>query len=272
MPTYRAGFLLVALLFLSLASHAELAAALASGDAESPTTLDPILLDGFDGGMTCAWNVVTGIVESCPTTIGVVQSGGSFGRANFSGVYLTAFSADHKHFWAADALVGAQWNGVYFYRGVGAAVLDGTFQIGVPLDVDGAVTEFDVSPPGETFTEILAGTALVTGSPGATTPLTGVGVLTLASLANGEPYEGVLVQVSTVKVIASGASDQLTLQDNSGNTVVMDDLAYDYAGASYPIGTCFSTVTGIMHVDGLNNVRILLPRSAVDLVTGFGCV
>lgn len=269
----RPGLLAAYALAVGIASPPTLAGASALGDWRESPELITILLDGFEAGDACSWTESVGLGEICAATVIEVQSGVHAGDVGLSGVFLTAFSADHKHFWAADALAGAAWNGIYFYRGPGATVLDGSFQIGGSVDVSGTVAEFDASPPGETFTEILTGlptTNAPAGSP--PTPLTGVSVATLASLASGEPYEGVLVQVSTVKVAASGASDQLTLQDNSGDIVVMDDLAFDYAASSYPVGTCFATVTGIMHVDGTNNVRILLPRLVADLVTGFGCL
>lgn len=269
----RSGLVVASALVVGIALLSTPARASAPEDWAEAPDLITILLDGFEAGDACSWNLSVGLGEACAASVVGVQSGIHAGEVSLTGVFLTAFSADRKHFWAADALAGAAWNGVYFYRGAAATVLDGSFQIGGSVDVSGTVAEFDASPPGETVTEILTGlptTNAPAGSP--PTPLTGVSVATLASLASGEPYEGVLVQVSTVKVAASGASDQLTLQDNSASTIVMDDLAFDYAAASYPVGTCFSTVTGVMHVDGLANVRILLPRSAADLVTGFGCL
>lgn len=269
----RSGLLVASALVVGIASLPTPAGASALGDWRESPELITILQDGFEAGDACSWNLSVGLGETCAATVIEVQSGVHAGDVGLAGVFLTAFSADHKHFWAADALAGAAWNGVYFYRGPAASVLDGSFQVGGSVDVSGAVAEFDASPPGETFTEILVGLPTINTPAGfPPTPLTGISVATLASLASGEPYEGVLVQVATVKVAASGASDQLTLQDNSGDTVVMDDLAFDYAASSYPFGTCFATVTGVMHVDGANNVRILLPRSAADLITGFGCL
>lgn len=272
MATLRTGFLVAAVLTVSEVSrHASTATSPLEEwrAASGPVT---ILVEGFESGDACNWTSSVGMPGTCTTTVVEVQTGAHSGDAVFTELSLTAFSADRKHFWAADSPMGAEWNGVYFFRGAGATALDGSYQLGSSVDVTGTVEEFDPSPPGETLTQILVGelTLLSAGPPPA--PLTGVAVLTLGSLAAGEPYEGVLVLAATVKVVASATSDRLTLADNSGNTFVMDDLAFDYSAASYPIGTCFSTVTGVMHVNGFDDMRIFLPRSPADLIAGSGCL
>lgn len=272
MATLQTYFLVAAALIVSVVSRSAPAEANPLEKWSAAPELVTILVDGFESGDACNWTSSVGLAETCATTVVEVQSGVHSGDVDFTGLFLTAFSADRKHFWAADSLTGAAWNGVYFFRGAAAIALDGSYQLGSSVDVSGTVEEFDPSPPGETLTQIVVGALalLSAGSPPA--PLTAVSVLTLGSLAAGEPYEGVLVQAATVRVVASGASDRLTLQDNSGDSFVMDDLSFDYAAASYPIGTCFSTVTGVMHVNGFDDIRIFLPRSGADLITGFGCL
>jgi hypothetical protein len=96
-------------------------------------------------------------------------------------------------------------------------------------------------------------------------PLAGVGAATLSSLSMGEPYEGVLVTLENLDVAAIDTNfDLITLREAAtGATIVMDDFIYDFADNDFPIGTSFSSVTGVMHV--AFDQRYLLPRTAVDL-------
>ena len=125
----RSGLLVASALVVGIASLPTPAGASALGDWRESPELITILLDGFEAGDACSWNLSVGLGETCAATVIEVQSGVHAGDVGLAGVFLTAFSADHKHFWAADALAGAAWNGVYFYRGPAATVLDGSFQI-----------------------------------------------------------------------------------------------------------------------------------------------
>jgi len=85
------------------------------------------------------------------------------------------------------------------------------------------------------------------------------------------------VQLGPVKVQATASGDRLTLIDNTGKTIVVDDDAYNYAASSYPAATgetavtCFSTLTGVMSLNIFDNQRRLMPRAETDLVVGAGC-
>lgn len=204
----------------------------------------------------------------CTATVFAIQSGGFVaGTVHLASVVVTGRHVNNHDLWVADAPTAASQQGIFVYRGPSAPPLASA--VGDTIDVDGTVTEFDPSPPGDTLTEIDAsiGTVTQTGTGFPPTPLAGVGVVTLGSIAAGEPYEGVLVAIANVRVTGAGGSNQLTLTDGSGNPIVMDDLAYAYSAASYPLNTCFASVVGVMHLDLVANVRLIAPRSASDLQT-----
>jgi hypothetical protein len=80
----------------------------------------------------------------------------------------------------------------------------------------------------------------------------------------------VLVQVGPVSVIQVLSSNRLVLSDGTAQ-LVTDDLAFPYDLASYPLGTCFTRVTGILDTAPVDGTFRLLPRSAFDLAVGSGC-
>ncbi|MEO7730664.1 MAG: hypothetical protein ABIY55_06795, partial [Kofleriaceae bacterium] len=64
--------------------------------------------------------------------------------------------------------------------------------------------------------------------------------------------------------------------DRAGDTVTMgDDVFASYSGSMTPslpaAGTCFDTITGVMSVQTVDDVRTLNPRSAADMVVGTSC-
>jgi hypothetical protein len=92
-------------------------------------------------------------------------------------------------------------------------------------------------------------------------PLSGVIINTLSITATGEPYESVLVTLSNLRCRRCRATTgDLTVAP----TIVMDDDVFDYAAATCPIGTCFSTVTGVMGVNVFDDERRIFPRSTAD--------
>ncbi|MEO8276612.1 MAG: hypothetical protein ABI639_10345 [Thermoanaerobaculia bacterium] len=235
-----------------------------SGPDDISPDLTLILEDSFESGVFCAWSFATGATQICSTTIFEIQRQGRTGLVGLGPVVVTGFSSDRKHFWAADHQAAAPWEGMYFFRGA-AAPLDGGVQIGSTVDVDGTVQEF------ATFTELVVNGVSVENSGPAPTALSGIGAATLSDGVLGEPYEGVLVQLSNLKISAFATGDEITLQDASNDTIVMDDKAYDYDSTSYILGDCFDLVRGVMHVDSSTGVRTILPRSADDLQPGVGC-
>jgi hypothetical protein len=200
-------------------------------------------------------------------TVEDVQRGDATGEVSIAGVVVTALSKDGKHLWVADEAAAAAYGGVYVYRGGGADVLGDDVVVGATVDVSGTVTELDLGDPpaGDTLTEIAGATVSNAVAPaGAPVPLGGEAVATLASIDDGEPFEGVLVQVGGVAVTATNGS-LVTLGDGD-SAIVMDDDIFSYATPD--VGTCYTTVVGIMGLSVVDDERRLLPRQAGDLVLG----
>lgn len=203
---------------------------------------------------------------------------------NLTNVFVTARDdiGGNKGFWVADALQGAASNGVYVYTGnTGAATNpalppDAALVIGARVSIVGSVDEFDLgamgaAPVGDTVTEVV--NPIISGimAPGAApTPATTATAGTLATIgAAGEPWEGVLVRLSNVKVTNNNAgSGKVELTDTSGMTVLADDESFAFSPQASPVvvGTCYSTFTGVMHVQINDDVRTINPRNAGDIV------
>ncbi|MCA9678155.1 MAG: hypothetical protein H6709_21545 [Kofleriaceae bacterium] len=241
------------------------------------TACDNGIDDDADGFADCA-DFSCQVLPACQTdtTVSDVQMGTVSGAVTLSGVVITAISKDGKHLWVADDPAAAAYNGVYVYRGSGAAVLTGEFVIGATVDVHGTVSEYDPNNTGNPLTEILAysdqgGAVTFVSAPGtAPTPITNQTAATLADFTNGEPYEGVLVQLANMKVTVVTTSGQRRTLSDGTNTIVMDDDAYDYQTA-YPVDTCFATITGVMTTNTFDNERRILPRPGDIVDTGGTC-
>jgi len=232
-----------------------------------------VFSDGFEFGDTCLWSSTVGSTGSCvppAVTVTDIQTGGVSGPVALSGVILTARSADGRQYWIADDPFAAPWQGVYVDRGSGASPLGAEFAPGAVVDLTGYAIEYDPVPPGDTLTEVLSGDPMLTGTD-VVIPLAGLPLSVLGSIDEGEPLEGVVVEIADVSVVAVDTGDRLTLSDGSG-ILEMDDAAFDYSAATYPVGTCFATVVGVSHLDPVADRRQILPRGAADLVLGGGCL
>lgn len=212
---------------------------------------------------------------SVATTVASIQMGTSTGAIVINEAYVTArdeIGNNSKGLWVADSLAAAAHNGIYVLTGSTAP--DAAAVIGAKIKVQGTVTEFDVNPQaGDKLTEITNSTLTFIAAPSAApTPLTGVAITDLSDIGTaGEPYEGVLVQLSTLKVTNNALGfGKIELTDNNNNKIIMDDDSF--APTTAPANsTCYTTVTGVMNVQLTDNARTINPRSAADLVTGTGC-
>jgi hypothetical protein len=220
------------------------------------------------GGTGCAAVTVT------PTTVANIQNGtvAAGASAKLSGVFVTARELTStggigERLWVADSLRGASQNGILIFF---TAAIDPSFAVGAQIDVRGKISEFGTM--SNTLTELTNPVVTLVDAPGAPpTPVT-----LPAAQVTGEAYEGVLVQITNAKVTAIGAHNQVTLTDNAGGSVILDDdVFFGYTGtatASVPaMGACFASITGVMNVQTDDNVATLNPRSAADMVTGDGC-
>ena len=193
--------------------------------------------------------------------------------ANLTNVFVTARDdiGTSKGIWVADALVAAPSNGVFVFTG---STLAANLTIGATVSVQGTIDEFDIAPAGmlpmgDTVTEVTGGTPVLVTAPGTLPTAIVEDPAVLSNIgAPGEAYEGVLVQVNTVKVTAALLNGQFELTTNNATKIVMDDEAFVSAPA---VGTCYSSVTGVMHVQLTDNIRTINPREAGDFVVGTGC-
>lgn len=206
------------------------------------------------------------------TSVGASQTQVSPEAADLANVFITARDdiGTNKGIWVADGLAAEASHGVYVFVG---ATLPATLAVGATVNVQGTVEEFDVSPAaGDAVTEITNGTVTVVAAPGTTLPSPLViAPATLSDIsAAGEPYEGVLVQVTTVKLTASLMNGKYELTANDQTKIIIDDEAFVFATAP-TVGTCYASVTGVMHVQLTDNIRTLNPRDLTDLVPGTGC-
>ena len=197
-------------------------------------------------------------------------------------VYITALgttSPDDKSIWISTSPTAAIHEGVQAFYGR-AAFPAGT-AIGAKIDVLGTVLEYDNSgSTGDKLTELSRSSIKVKAPPDALTPLvpiTGISTADVGDVgAAGEPYEGVLVQLTGLKVTAIGTGDA-TLSDTStpAKTLSIDNEIFDYTPAPFAMDNCYATVTGIASLNTLDDKRMILPRSADDLVldaTGAACL
>jgi hypothetical protein len=228
-------------------------------DLVLPRSVDDVVL----GGAGC---------RPMATSVGTAQTQVSPEAADLTNVFITGLDdiGTSKGIWVADSLAAEVSHGVYVF--VGSALLP-TMVVGATISVQGTVDEFDVSPAaGDMLTEITNGTFTVVAPPGTTAPSPlVVAPATLSDIgAPGEPYEGVLVQVTTVKLTASLLNGKYELTANDQSKIIIDDEAFAFATAP-TVGTCYATVTGLMHVQLTDNIRTLNPRGLTDLVVGTGC-
>lgn len=232
--------------------------------------------DDYDGFADCADFSCQDTDPACVTTTSVadIQMGTVTGTVSLASVFVTGRDdiPGSRGVWVSDALQGAAYNGIYVYTGSGT--LDPTLVVGATVSVTGNVQEFDTGTPamGDTLTEIggPAVVTLVSPAGGAPTPLTGVSAATLSDITTGEPYEGVLVQLTNVKVTnPSLGQGKVQLTDNNGDTIVMDDDAFSYPAQT--MDTCYGTLTGLSSLQLIDDIRTIAPRSAADMVVGAGC-
>lgn len=186
-------------------------------------------------------------------------------------VYVTAIStvsASNKSVWVSSSLTAAANEGVQVFWG--SPNLPAGTEIGAKLDITGTVVEYDNSgSTGDKLTEITRPTIKVKAPPDLANnplvPLTAITTGVIGSIVDGEPYEGVLVTLTGLKVTTIGTSDS-TLTDTSDKTISLDNDIFDYSGAPFAADVCYASITGIASLNTLDDKRTLLPRSATDLV------
>lgn len=209
-------------------------------------------------------------------TVASIQMGTTTGTVTLNNVFVMARddAPSTKGIYVADALQAAEYNGIFVYMGNGT--IPANLVVGATVNVTGNVQEFDVgtTPVGDKMTEISNSTVTFVAAPtGAPMPATTANAQTLSDIgANGEPWEGALVQLTNLKVTNNAlGNNKVQLVDNNGVNIVMDDDLLPAPFTAPANNTCFATVTGVMNVQLNDNIRTINPRSAADTVVGTGC-
>ena len=214
---------------------------------------------------------------NCPlpkqTTVTAIQMGTATGAVTLENVFVTGVTFNRSNLFVADALQAAPYNGVFVFRG-GSTVSDLPPEIerGAVVNISGTVTEFmgvtEIIDPIVTF--VAAPSGLPT--PVATT------VATLNDPTNGEPFEGVYVQISDVSasdVVEAGGpmgfDFYYTLNQGTDQIVVDDDIYRNTPDD----GECYATFSALFHYNNFTTPipahLNLLPTAATDLVPGTNC-
>jgi hypothetical protein len=220
-----------------------------------------------------------------PATVADLQDGTRKvnDKVKLTGVYImgteTVAAGFGPRVWISDTLNAAAGKGVLIFQS--GAVNATTAPLGTQVDVTATLTEFlPKGATGKTETELEPATVtLNTAATTAPTPLAidAATIPTIFDITNGEQYEGTLVTIKGVKVTAQGSGadtthNMITLTDAAGDTITMDDDAFDFYGGAMAtpnlpaVGTCYSTLTGLMDVQGNDNVRTINPHAATDMV------
>lgn len=233
------------------------------GDTACGDTMD----NDYDGFADCADFSCQDTVAACTTdtTVVAIQDGtiAENTAVGLTDVIVTAIDTDsmgkRTHIWVADAAAAAPHNGVYVYRGSSPTALDAAIVLGSTVDVSGKVTEFNG------LTEITNVTSLVDKgiAPVVPTPVI-VPYATLSNAADGEPYEGVLVEVTNVQVVNPDENFGKFSVGATSDKLIVDDTIYRHTTGA---GQCFASIRGVMDYNGTDVHRSLLPRSAADVVT-----
>jgi hypothetical protein len=178
-------------------------------------------------------------------------------------------------FWVADALAAAQQHGAFVFLGSGVTPPAGIVVGAQIASVQGLSGPFTLTSGGQALNELSNATVGTITAPGAgPTPMTATAAQ-VGDLANGGPFAAVLVKLSNVKVMTAPTSNKgkLTLVDNAGTTITMNDFANGggWTGYTTTVGTCYSSLVGIMDLDTKNQVRTINPRATADVTMGSGC-
>jgi predicted extracellular nuclease len=214
----------------------------------------------YDGYADCADFSCQDVIADCTsdTTIVAIQDGtiATGSSVALSGVVVAAVDADREHLWIQDAGAGVPYNGLYVYRGASPVPLAAEVHVGTTLDITGTVSEhYDL-------TELKDVEFSAVSETGTASVLSGAAPADLAGMLTGEPYEGVLVELTNAPVVNPDAGFGTFTVGDAAAALIVDDVIYKYTlpGA----GTCFTTLRGVMHYS--YSERKLYPRDAADLV------
>jgi hypothetical protein len=210
-----------------------------------PRTTDEIVT----AGTGCASTVTHATIEE-------VRTGAATGIVSIDDVYVSAVSFNKKNFWISQTLTAAPNEGAMVFRCSGnacanTAVLDAGIVRGAKVTVLAAVSEFNNGDAANgAITQLRNPTTTVTAAPTTqVVPVAGQSVSNLLAAGTGEPYEGVLVTLSNVKVETVGTdathyvSDLAQYPGAAKVPFKADDDIYQFVDND--MGACYQSITGI---------------------------
>ena len=262
--------------------------------AECPASTETNLVNARDclasvtgiGDYFFNWKILpreTSAIETggtgCPapqdTTISDVQTGVVVDGApvSLNDVVVTGRTFNNRSVWVSDDPQAAPNTGILVFRTAGQGMLPAEIDVGATVDVVGVVDEFNNDATGSSVTEIAGSPSvtLVVGSTAVPVPVSGVSVATLMSDTTGEPYEGVLIRLTNVRVTGPLDATSGTRPMSDGTTTfVADDDMHRLTEAD---NTCYTSITGVWHYNVFDNRWVFAPRQgASDRTVGTGCL
>ena len=226
--------------------------------------------DDRNGFVDCADFSCQTTLPECvvATTITDVQTGMVAARTRvlLDDVVVTAVAADQL--WVQDA-AGGLHSGVIVFP---LTPPEDSLVPGSVVDVEGQVTEYFCTTEIEDAVVTAVSVGLVplpldvADVAALHDPAPMAGVCDAAGTA--EPYEGVLVRIRDVSVVAAPDMYGEWTVGAAIAPVHVDDVMHDAAPAPAP-GDCFFEIIGVLHYS--YGVFKIEPRSADDLVRGDGC-
>jgi hypothetical protein len=240
--------------------------------------------DGLDndgnGYKDCADNGCVTASATCraTTTIEAIQTATTppTGGIELQGVYVVAKqrvtgTQKPRNMWVSTNPTAAPSQGILVFGNTSTDL--SAYAIGSRVNVIGTVKEFNdsMNMGTGTLTEIsLVSHSAATGT-GTIAAVTDQNAATLMTDATGELYESVLVTLTNVEIKAVGDSMYHVGQMEQGSTTFKydDDIFRIAEGASGdPVGTCYSSITGIWSYQVYDNVWYFLPVAAGNKVGG----
>ncbi len=198
------------------------------------------------------------------TTISAVRAATPTGAVELQNVYVTAIGRTKFDLWVSSSLTAAPNEGIYV-RATGVPALDSSIVVGAKVNVIGKVTEFNNDATGDPLTQISRLSLTLVAAPTVPpTPVLGQTVASLLVPATGEPYEGVLVTLTNVKITTVGDSTAFYVSDLSQKTTVSTAFkADDDVARMLPAEAtkCYSTITGIWSYSVFDNRYLFFPRA-----------
>ncbi len=217
----------------------------------------------------------TGCEAISSATIADVRSGAATGTVEINDVYVSAVSFNKKNFWISQSLTAAPNQGAMVFRCAGSAcnntaVLDASVVVGAKVKVIASVAEFNNGNAANgSITQLRSPVTTVLAAPTtAPVPVTGQSVTSLLA-TTGEPYEGVLVTLSDVKVTTVGTNGTFGVSDLAAYPGAVafkaDDDMYRFVAGD--ADDCYASITGIWTYTPFEMRYQFLPT---DVGTGTG--